>query len=127
MEYRRGERRPHSVAKVATRSESEPTVESQNSSSSQSDSAPEPEILLPNVKQFQIETYERDAYRNFCLARLEHFLSLRHLPVVESAEDARLHQRIVERAIYSAFRDCVSAGADGEARRLLGETAERAA
>jgi hypothetical protein len=102
-------------------------VESQNSNSTSNDSEPEPEILLPNVKQFQIETYERDGYRNFCLARLEHFLSLRCVPGGESSDDARLHQKIVERAVYSAFRDCVSTGAGAEARRLLGETAERAA
>jgi hypothetical protein len=79
------------------------------------------------MRPFQIETYERDAYRKFCVARLDRFLHLRRSTVDESPEDTRLHQKVVERAIYSAFRDCVSAGAGNEARRLLGEVNERAA
>jgi hypothetical protein len=98
-------------------------VESQNSS----EPAAGPEILLPNIQRFQIEMYERDAYRKFCIARLEHFLSLRRTHDEAPSADVRLHQKVVERAIYSAFRDCVSAGAGSEARKLLGEPTEHAA
>lgn len=94
---------------------------------SEADSAPNPEILIPPLDHFQIETFERDAYRRFVLTRLTNFVHLRNLPPEEVADDARLHRRIVERAIYSAFRDCVAAGAGDEARQIIDQTAPQAA
>jgi len=90
-------------------------------------SGEKPEISLPETHEFQIEILEPDSYRKFCLTRLNNFVDLRSRPAEETPDDAQLHHRIVDRAIYSAFRDCVSAGAEAEARRILDEAAAPAA
>jgi hypothetical protein len=83
----------------------------------------EPDGPRPDSTEFHIEKLERDSYRKFCIARLISFLDLRAEPNLGVDQDAELRKRILERAIYSAFRDCVEAGARAEARRILDEAA----
>ena len=87
----------------------------------------QPEIALPEINRFHIDVLERDSYRKFCLVRLANFVKLRSNSAGETEEDTLLHHRLVDRAVYSAFRDCVSAGAEAEARHILAEASSQAA
>src|SRR6266567_9524567 len=88
-------------------------------------SASQPEISLPESHEFRIEILERDSFRKFCLVRLANFVNVRSHQGEENAEEAQLHHKIADRAIYSAFRDCVAAGAEAEARRILDEASSQ--
>jgi hypothetical protein len=81
--------------------------------------------LGPFPDDIAIDVAERSVYRAFCLKRLTGLLNLRAQIQHEFDPEAALHHALVDRAIYTAYRDCVGAGAKGEARRLLAETVQR--
>jgi hypothetical protein len=62
---------------------------------------------------------ERVLYREFCLRRLIDLLSRRAELAASSDPEWRLHHALIDHALYSAYRDCVTAGLKSQATRLL--------
>jgi hypothetical protein len=89
---------------------------------------PDPSILTPGppADQFQLEVLEPHGYREFCLERLKHLLALRAALPNAGQLDADLQRRLVERALYSAYCDCVGAGAKRRAARILARASDNA-
>jgi hypothetical protein len=80
----------------------------------------------PPTAQFQIEVLEPHSYREFCIERLKQLLAQRAALPTAGQPDADLQRRLVARALYSAYRDCVSAGARLRATRILARASDNA-
>ncbi len=66
-----------------------------------------------------MDSRKRSLYREFCLGRLSDLLQARaQLLSVDDPERA-LHRSLIDRSLYSAYRDCVGAGVETQARQLL--------
>jgi hypothetical protein len=72
-----------------------------------------------------MDRHERAQYRAFCLQRLANLLSRRGQIVGETARERALQHTLLDRALYTAYRDCAAAGAKAPADRLLDAAAEK--
>jgi hypothetical protein len=72
----------------------------------------------------RMDRQERSQYREFCLQRLADLLSRRGERLGGTARERALQHTLIDRALYTAYRDCVAAGAKAEADRLLSTAAE---
>jgi hypothetical protein len=77
----------------------------------------DPTVLTPNLQreQFQLQVLELHGY----LDRLRQLAELRRGLPIPGQLDPVLQQALVDHALYSAYRDCVSAGAKLRAARIL--------
>ena len=66
-----------------------------------------------------INEVQKGAFRAVSLQRLAALVQLRATARAEQGAEAALHRRLVDRAIFSVYEDCVAAGALAEAQQLL--------
>ncbi len=68
---------------------------------------------------------QRAEYREFCLQRLADLLSRRGESLGGTARERAFNHTLIDRALYSAYHDCVATGAKSRADRLIKAAAEK--
>ena len=68
---------------------------------------------------------EQGSYRDFCLERLSGLLGRRGERLGATARERAFNQGLIDRALYSAYHDCVASGAKEEADQLIKSVAEK--
>ncbi len=68
---------------------------------------------------FNAADVDQEIYRTFCIDRLSQLASLRAQIGAEQGAEADLHCRLLDRALYTVYHDCVGAHVGAEARRVL--------
>ena len=88
--------------------------------------------MNPTDSAEQAEQLQRDvtaggdaAARTYFLARLERLIALREQQLATAPQD-KLALRLLARALYATYMDCVSVGAGDEASGLLEKAQSRA-
>jgi hypothetical protein len=65
------------------------------------------------------------AYRAFCLQRLTRLLMVRAELEDGQGPELELQRRLVDHALYAGYRDCLSVGAEQEAKLALADAGHR--